>query len=142
MQGPPKCRWEPAALNYILVVAALAGSGAYFLYWLLEPTVRPNVGLAAYEPPAATRLLPVLPHEWHAPAAVAQREPEVEAAPAPEPEPPPVDKPAKKARVAQHHTRKHHARKVVRRPEPPQRELAQGWAGYRPQGWGGYGPWF
>jgi hypothetical protein len=52
--------------GYLLIYVALAGLGFYVGHWLMQPSVIPNAGLAAYEPPPATRLIP-LPRKMDAP---------------------------------------------------------------------------
>jgi len=50
----------------MIIFASVAGAGVMGGYWLMQPRVFPNVGLAAYEPPPATRLIP-LPRKMDAP---------------------------------------------------------------------------
>ena len=51
---------------YLVVLVIVAGLGCVGGYWLMQPRVLPNLGLAAYEPPPATRLIP-LPRKMDAP---------------------------------------------------------------------------
>jgi hypothetical protein len=51
---------------YLIALALVAGLGCFGGYWLMQPRVIPNLGLAAYEPPPGTRLLP-LPRKMDAP---------------------------------------------------------------------------
>src|ERR1700746_2633058 len=46
------------ALCLVGIIAGLLGGSYYALFCLSKPTVYPNLGLAAYRPPPATRLLP------------------------------------------------------------------------------------
>jgi hypothetical protein len=50
----------------LTIYVAVAALGAYGGYWLMQPRVLANLGLAAYNPPPATRLVP-LPHKMDAP---------------------------------------------------------------------------
>ena len=50
----------------LIVFVLLAGLGAFGGYRLMQPRVIPNLGLAAYQPPPATRLIP-LPRKMDAP---------------------------------------------------------------------------
>jgi hypothetical protein len=52
--------------NFLVMFVLVAGLGYLAGYWLMQPRVIPNMGLAAYEPPPGTRLLP-LPHKMDAP---------------------------------------------------------------------------
>jgi hypothetical protein len=51
---------------YLIAFTLVAGLGCFGGYWLMQPRVIPNLGLAAYEPPPGTRLLP-LPRKMDAP---------------------------------------------------------------------------
>jgi hypothetical protein len=53
----------------LIVFICVAGLGALGGYWLMQPRVIPNLGLAAYKPPPATRLIP-LPRKMDAPELV------------------------------------------------------------------------
>jgi hypothetical protein len=53
-------------LTFYISVAALGASGGY---WLMQPRVIENLGLAVYKPPPATRLIP-LPRKSDAPELV------------------------------------------------------------------------
>jgi hypothetical protein len=61
---PPDCA-APLA-GCLVLVLLVAGLGFLGGYWLMQPRVIPNMGLAAYEPPPATRLIP-LPRKMDAP---------------------------------------------------------------------------
>jgi hypothetical protein len=50
----------------LLVLVSLAGLGFLAGSWLMQPRVLPNVGLAAYQPPPGTRIIP-LPRKMDAP---------------------------------------------------------------------------
>jgi hypothetical protein len=50
----------------LFVFLSVAGLGALSGYWLMQPRVITNPGLAAYKPPPATRLVP-LPRKMDAP---------------------------------------------------------------------------
>jgi len=54
---------------YLIIFVSVAGLGASGGYWLMQPRMIPNLGLAAYKPPLATRLIP-LPRKMDAPALV------------------------------------------------------------------------
>jgi hypothetical protein len=66
-------------LGTVSAIAAIIGCFWFFVLCLSQPTIYPNPGLAAYTPPAGTRLVP-LPRESDAP----------EFAEAPEDSPPPL----------------------------------------------------
>src|SRR5215510_13493768 len=51
---------------YLIAFTLVAGLGCFGGYWLMQPRVIPNLGLAAYEPPPGTRLL-TLPRKMDAP---------------------------------------------------------------------------
>jgi hypothetical protein len=51
---------------YLIAFALVAGLGCFAGYRLMQPRVIPNLGLAAYQPPPGTRLIP-LPHKSDAP---------------------------------------------------------------------------
>lgn len=70
----------PLAVGLLVFVAVLCTATA-FVVWLLQPTVVPNRGLAAYEPPPGTSLIPP-PHKMDAPA-LAELAPEPAATEAP-----------------------------------------------------------
>jgi len=76
-------------LNAVIVTLGLTAALFVLLYWLMQPKVLENPGLAAYHPPAGTRLEPLprasdapqlaeLPAEKAAPV-VAQQSPSPEA---------------------------------------------------------------
>src|SRR5262245_8606176 len=44
---------------YLIAFTLVAGLGCFGGYWLMQPRVIPNLGLAAYEPPPGTRLVPL-----------------------------------------------------------------------------------
>jgi hypothetical protein len=49
-------------LLYGLVVFLTPAACLFMLlYWLMQPTVRPNLGMAAYQPPSGTRVEPLPP---------------------------------------------------------------------------------
>ena len=50
----------------LIAFALVAGLGCFVGYRLMQPRVIPNLGLAAYQPPPGTRLIP-LPHKSDAP---------------------------------------------------------------------------
>jgi hypothetical protein len=54
---------------YLIVFVSVTALGALTGYWLMQPRVFPNPGLAAYKPPPGTRLIP-LPRKMDAPALV------------------------------------------------------------------------
>jgi hypothetical protein len=51
---------------YLIIFVSVAGLGASGGYWLMQPRMILNLGLAAYKPPPATRLIP-LPRKIDAP---------------------------------------------------------------------------
>ena len=51
----------------VTAITAVFGCFWFFVLYLSQPTIYPNPGVAAYTPPAGTRLLP-LPRESNAPA--------------------------------------------------------------------------
>jgi len=53
----------------LTIYVAVASLGAYGGYWLMQPQVMPNPGLAAYKAPPATHLIP-LPRKIDAPELV------------------------------------------------------------------------
>jgi hypothetical protein len=53
----------------LLVFVSVAALGALSGYWLMQPRVIPNPGLAAYKPPPGTRLIPP-PRKMDAPELV------------------------------------------------------------------------
>ena len=59
------------ALCLVGVIAMVVGGPYYALFHLSKPTVYPNPGVAAYQPPPATRLVP-LPHVSDAPEIAAE----------------------------------------------------------------------
>jgi hypothetical protein len=50
----------------VTAITAIVGCFWFFLFYLSQPTIYPNPGLAAYMPPPGTRVLP-LPRESDAP---------------------------------------------------------------------------
>jgi hypothetical protein len=64
--GDPSSEYAAPMAVCLLVFVILAGAGFLGGYWLMQPKVVPNEGLAAYEPPAGTRLIP-LPRKMDAP---------------------------------------------------------------------------
>src|SRR5262249_23520297 len=77
-----------ACLVLFVLVAGLACFGGY---WLMQPRVIPNMGLAAYVPPPGTRLIP-LPHKMDAPE-LKDLPPAPVASAEPDPPPASVEKP-------------------------------------------------
>jgi hypothetical protein len=64
---PPSDEWD--APVFWILTAILAGAAGLFLvlyFFLLQPTIHPNPGLAAFTPPPGTRLVP-LPRKSTAP---------------------------------------------------------------------------
>jgi hypothetical protein len=47
-------------LAYLVGIAGFCFAFGSFLHWLLQPVVLPNPGLAAYRPPPATRIEPLV----------------------------------------------------------------------------------
>jgi hypothetical protein len=62
----PTGQWFRRYLLHLISVAALGALGGY---WLMQPRVIANLGLAVYKPPPATRLIP-LPRKSDAPELV------------------------------------------------------------------------
>src|SRR5215212_1038672 len=81
-------------LNAFVVTLGLTAALFLLLYLLLQPKVFENPGLAAYQPPPATRLEP-LPRASDAPQMAELPEEKTVPVVAQEPSPPPVAKPPK-----------------------------------------------
>jgi hypothetical protein len=47
-------------LAYLIAIGGFCFAFGGFIHWLLQPVVLPNPGLAAYQPPPATRLEPLV----------------------------------------------------------------------------------
>jgi hypothetical protein len=95
---------------------------------LFEPNVMPNRGLAAYEPPPGTRLIP-LPHKMDAPELAAL--PPVAAEPEPIPDPTPV-------KVAERKPAPAKAKAVRKRPKVRPQERRYPANAYADSRWGGW----
>lgn len=111
--------WGVSALWYLTML--MAGGACFFLvlHTIYRPTVIPNPGLAAYNPPPGTRLLP-LPGKHDAPILAAL--PDV----APDPstalaQASPDDKPAKRDAHSRKHQRVARDRGDVQRSNDPYR---------------------
>jgi len=113
------------------LIVPLGGAAGFFflLYVLLKPTVHTNPGLAAYEPPPQTRLLP-LPRKSDAPELA-------ELPPVPEP-PSPLTAYAQAPATEQKEAKREEARPPVRK-RP--REYDQRMFGYSQQWNDGYRGW-
>jgi hypothetical protein len=137
------------------IVAYLIGIGGFlfafggFIHWLLQPVVLPNPGLAAYQPPPATRLEPLIRkinvHELSVVADAVETDPvEPAGTIAAAPEIRRVvrgTKPSKPQREARSKNHKG-AQLLTRRSQSPANAYAQDWNSWaRRPGGGGFGFW-
>lgn len=125
-------------LGYLSAAAGLAGVFFLGLYWLLQPSVIPNPGMAAHFAPPATRIEP-RPRKMDAPELAEEQAGSHAVALAQDSSTKMAEKPAREARAP---VRKR-PRTVVRREyQAPVYGFAQeGNGGYRQEGNGGYRPW-
>jgi hypothetical protein len=129
--GEPSADFAAPLAACLLVFIGLAGLGFLAGSWLMQPRVLPNVGLAAYQPPPGTRIIP-LPRKMDAPE-LAELPAAVLASAAAEPDPAPAQVETKPAAT--------NPPVVHKRPKPrPQPDPYSGYA-YADHGrWGG-GSW-
>jgi hypothetical protein len=51
--------WELPLLTFVLAILGILAATGMLMYWLDKPAVRPNPGMAAYQPPPGVRLIPL-----------------------------------------------------------------------------------
>jgi hypothetical protein len=143
---PVRAPIEPVSLTtsllgYLSAAAGLAAVFFFVLYWVMQPKVIPNPGMAAHFAPPATRLEP-LPRKMDAPELAEEAGRSYAAASAADTSASnsKAEKPPREARAP---VRKR-PRTVVRRDyQGPANGYAQDWngGGYRQEWNGGYRPW-
>ena len=134
--GPSTPRFEDYRLGVAagMVVAAYAGF-FFVLYWLMQPSISANPGLAAYRPPPKT-VVRYADSPWVPPAPSEVLPIRAEAEPAPE---------AAKSSVAaepKKETKKQAARTSPRPARPVQQQANPFWGGYASSRSFGSRPWF
>ena len=135
--GPGASLHEESHLAVAVGIVLAAYAGFFLtLYWLMQPTVAANPGLAAYRPPPKT-IVRYADSPWVPPAPSEEFVFPARAEPAER-----TPAPAKSTEEPKKETKKQEARTAPRRAQPRNEQTNPFWGGFAPSRSFGSRPWF